>query len=141
MAQGNFTADFSALLRSIRRPSRKEIAFELGIPYSTYDNYLRGLQAFPPDKLFRLYEITGDVRILHFVFRKEAGLVNNPKSIRHLELLLSIDIGKVQELIEAALEDGILEKSEYRLIRKKIIELSRLCESLDDSLRLKLGEA
>jgi len=56
------------------------IAFDLNIPYSTYDNYYHGETPFPPDLLEDLFRITGDKRIINF-FLKPLGLIaiNNPE--------------------------------------------------------------
>jgi hypothetical protein len=71
--QGNFTDKFSSLLQKIEVP-RKEIAFGLGLPYSTLSKYLLGQIAFPPDLIEPLFSLTKDRRILEF-FTKPCGYV------------------------------------------------------------------
>jgi len=69
--QGNNTENFSSLLRILTMPP-KEIAFALGLRYSTYDNYKRGVANFPPDLISSLSNVTRDKRILNF-FVKPCG--------------------------------------------------------------------
>lgn len=70
--QGKFTEKFSeGVLQKLDMP-RKAIAMELNLPYSTYDNYVRGEICFPPDLISKLFEITKDIRILEF-FIKPCG--------------------------------------------------------------------
>jgi len=135
--QGKNTNEFSSVLQKLSLP-RKAIAIDLGIPYSTYDNYYHGVHPFPPDLIPKLYEITRDIEIITF-FLEPLGLVPvdvphtvhpSPKNIRKQEVLLSIGTGQINKFIEKAIEDGKIDNKEYltihRSIRKNIINESKL---------------
>ena len=64
--QGNWTTEFSTrVLQRLKMPI-KELAYHLGVPYQTCYNWIKGLVAFPPDLIAKLYKVTKDSRILKF---------------------------------------------------------------------------
>lgn len=64
--QAKYTAGFSEVLQRIPG-ERKAIAADLGLPYGTLDNFIRGTQSFPPDLISRLFAVTGDWAIIRFI--------------------------------------------------------------------------
>ena len=142
--QGNHTASFSFILQTLNLP-RKAIAIDLGIPYSTYDNWVRGEASFPPDLIPRLYEITKDDRVLEFILEPIGRISiprvngNSSKPIQKLELQLSIFEGKTIEAIENALEDGKITVQEYNSIHRIVNKIRRISAELDISILQKVS--
>ncbi len=111
-AQGKWTAGFSEVLQ--RLPGeRKAIAADLGVPYSTYSNWIYGLQSFPPDLLARLFAVTGEWEILRFfldplglnaVHKYRPGDIGRDggRDLIHLFMGLVDHIGKISHEIEGA---------------------------------------
>ena len=88
--QGNFNGKFSTqVLMKLKKPI-KEIAYDIGVPYKTLWNWIRGVSTYPPDKISKLYQSTKDRRIFDF-FLHPAGFV-----------ALEDPDGKGRELIEKA---------------------------------------
>ena len=136
------------LLQYLETP-RKAIAIELGIPYSTYDNYLRGGVSFPPDLIPALYlacEFESDREsILHF-FLCPLDLIAVPKQngnstktdLQVKQLKLVSEVGKQFDQIQKALEDGVLERKEYDAIHR-LIDRGRVLEAeIDETLKAKV---
>ena len=49
--QGNFTEEFSTrVLKKLKKP-KKEIAYDIGVPYKTLWNWIQGISTYPPDKI------------------------------------------------------------------------------------------
>ena len=72
--QGNFTEEFSTrVLKKLKKP-KKEIAYDIGVPYKTLWNWIQGISTYPPDKISKLYQSTKDPRIFDF-FLRPAGFV------------------------------------------------------------------
>ena len=142
--KGNHTENFSTILQTLTFP-RKAIAYDLGVPYSTYDNWVRGEASFPPDLIPRLYEITKDSRVLEFfldpVGRMSVPQVNSNESrpVQKLELQLYIWGGKATETIEQALEDSIITVREYNHIHKIIRKVQQIAAELDISILQKVS--
>ena len=142
--QGNHTEKFSFILQTLSLP-RKAIAHDLGVPYSTYDNWVRGEASFPPDLIPKLYEITRDDRVLEFIL-EPIGRISIPRinsnptrPIQGLELQLSIFEGKTIEAIENALEDGRITVKEYKSIHEIINKIRRISAELDISILQKVS--
>ena len=142
--KGNHTENFSTILQTLTFP-RKAIAYDLGVPYSTYDNWVRGEASFPPDLIPRLYEITRDDRVLEFIL-EPIGRISIPRvnsnptrPIQRLELELSIFGGKTIEAIENALEDGRITVKEYNSIHEIINKIRRISAELDISILQKVS--
>ena len=57
--QGNELPKFASTLKGLSLP-RKLIAYELGIPYKTYDNYVNGRSAFPNERIPDLLDIISE---------------------------------------------------------------------------------
>jgi len=136
------------LLQYLETP-RKAIAIDLGIPYSTYDNYLRGSVSFPPDLIPALYnacEYEADREsILHF-FLCPLDLIAVPKQngnstktdLQVKQLKLVSEVGKQFDQIQKALEDGIVERHEYDAIHR-LIDRGRVLEAeIDETLKAKV---
>ena len=142
--QGNHTNNFSFILQTLSLP-RKAIAHDLGVPYSTYDNWVRGEASFPPDLIPRLYEITRDDRVLEFILEPIGRISiprinsNESKPIQKLELWLSIFGGKTIEAIENALEDNVITVKEYNSIHEIINKIRRISAELDISILQKVS--
>jgi len=142
--KGNHTENFSTILQTLTFP-RKAIAYDLGVPYSTYDNWVRGEASFPPDLIPKLYEITRDDRVLEFILepigRISIPQVNSNESrpVQKLELQLYIWGGKATETIEQALEDSIITVREYNHIHKIIRKVQQIAAELDISILQKVS--
>ena len=121
-AQGKWTAEFSAFLQTL--PNRKEVAACLGVKYSSFDNWVRGIYSFPPDLLPKLYACSGAQDLWAF-FLDQGGLmaVPQPKASRRMPSTKAPDIYKnlmdaIESLAKAkaaydeAKEDGRLEPHE-----------------------------
>jgi hypothetical protein len=129
--QGNHTENFSALLQTLDTP-RKEIAFGLGLQYSTFDNYVRGLVAFPPDLVSPLYWITKDRRIIEF-FTEPSGFFLRRKPFSAKETTdpvkeaydLGPAMGKAQQVVRDAMLDGRLTPQEHNAIHKALDALEK----------------
>ncbi len=122
--QGNSYREFSEVLQSLEMP-RKAIAIELGVPYSTYDNWVRGEISFPSKYLVRLYEITQDNRILDY-FLKPLGFQYTPdpngnykiqESWRDMLLSLSIRFGNLMRITRDTWKDQVETVRELNLIK------------------------
>ena len=142
--QGKYVKNFSFILQTLNFP-RKAIAHDLGVPYSTYDNWVRGEASFPPDLIPRLYEITRDERI-HEFFLEPNGRISIPqvngnptRPIQRLELELSIFEGKTIEAIENALEDGKITVQEYNSIHRIVNKVRQISAELDISILQKVS--
>ena len=142
--KGNHTNNFSFILQTLNFP-RKAIAHDLGVPYSTYDNWVRGEASFPPDLIPRLYEITRDDRVLEFIL-EPIGRISIPRvnsnptrPIQRLELELSIFEGKTIEAIENALEDGKITVQEYNSIHRIVNKIRQISAELDISILQKVS--
>ena len=142
--KGNHTENFSTILQTLTFP-RKAIAYDLGVPYSTYDNWVRGEASFPPDLIPKLYEITRDDRVLEFILepigRISIPQVNSNESrpVQKLELQLYIWGGKATETIEQALEDSVITVREYNHIHKIIRKVQQIAAELDISILQKVS--
>jgi len=146
--QGKYTFNFSMLLQSLLTP-RKSIAIDLGVPYSTYDNYLRGNVSFPPDLIPALYnacEYESDKEvILHFflcplkmmaVPMKDGNSTETELQVKQLKLVS--EVGKQFDQIQKALADGVLERLEYDVIHR-LIDRGRILEAeIDEALKAKV---
>ena len=147
--QGKHTAGFSTLLSSIQAPPRKSLAADLGVPYSTLDNWVRGLVSFPPDKIPDLIRATRDDRFLRFIldplgldyYEKPNGKNSSRLSIEQLQLLVFILGGKIAEEIRRSLDDGspggrkLTEEEKKKVWERIDQEIRALVE-----LRAKIGE-
>ena len=142
--QGNHTNNFSFILQTLSLP-RKAIAHDLGVPYSTYDNWVRGEASFPPDLISSLYEITKDERIHEFLLEPNGKMAiskvngSESKSVQKLELGLGIFGGRTIEAIENALEDGKITVKEYNSIHEIINKIRRISAELDISILQKVS--
>ena len=121
-AQGKHTEEFSAYLQTL--PNRKEVAACLRIPYSTFDNFLRGLQAFPPDLLPRLFACSGAKDLWAF-FLDQVGMMAIPKPNpgRHVPATAAPDVYehvmdstasvmKARAAYKVAIKDGKIDAAE-----------------------------
>jgi len=147
--QGKHTAEFSALLSSVQSPPRKSIASSLGVSYSTFDNWIRGQVAFPPDRIPDLVRVTGDDRFIRFIleplgldyYKKPNGKNNSRLSIEQHQLLVFILGGKIAEEIRRSLDDGspggrkLTEEEKKKVWERIDQEIRALVE-----LKAKLGE-
>ena len=143
-AQGKFTDGFSEVLQ--RLPNRKAIAADLGLRYSTFDNFLRGLQSFPPDLIAKLYAITGEQAILDFILEPldmVAVSKTRPNDVQRTAapdvyryLLDAVEqLGKVTAEVRAAKADARISPSEYGRIAYFIRDLERQCATVREIIK------
>jgi hypothetical protein len=131
--QGKYCDEFSALLLSLKQ-ERKAIAADLGVPASTYDNWLRGLAAFPPDLIPKLFAITGDWRIWEFFLRPcglqavhEIGAGASPSpDIFQAFLSIAQRLGEAIGEVKKSLEDQTITPVEYGRISYFLTEIERM---------------
>jgi len=140
--QGKHTAGFSALLSSVQTPPRKSLAADLGVPYSTFDNWIRGQAAFPPDRIPDLVRATGDDRFLRFIldplgldyYEKPNGKNNSRLSIEQHQLLVFILGGKIAEEIKRSFADKKLTEEEKKKVQERIDQEIRALVELKGKL-------
>ena len=140
--QGKHTVGFSALLSSVQIPPRKSLAADLGVPYSTFDNWLRGLVSFPPDRIPDLVRATGDDRFLRFIldplgldyYEKPNGKNKSRLSIEQHQLLVFILGGKIAEEIRRAFADRKLTEEEKKKVRERIDQEIRALVELKEKV-------
>ena len=140
--QGKYTDEFSALLLSLKQ-ERKAIAADLGVPASTYDNWLRGLAAFPPDLIAKLFAVTGDWRIWEFFLRPcglktvhEIGGATSPTpDIFETFLSISQRLGEAIAEVKRSLDDDTVTPVEYGRISYFLTEMERMTREARDIIR------
>jgi hypothetical protein len=148
-ALGKYTDGFSEILQ--RLPNRKAIAADLGLPYGTYDNYLRGLQSFPPDLIPKLFAITGDWAILEFFLEPldlHAVAKVKPNGIQKTEspdvyrMLMDITerLGTTTHEVRRAKADAKISPSEYGRIGFFLRDIERLCASIREVIKSEVSE-
>lgn len=147
--QGIHTDGFSEVLQ--RLPNRKAIASDLGIPYGTYDNYLRGLQSFPPDLIARLFAITGERAILEFILEPldmVAVHKTRPNQIQNTDrpdvyrfLMDAFErLGQASKEIRSAKEPSgpgghQISPSEHGRISYFLRDIERICAEIRESIK------
>jgi len=119
-----------------------DIAKEMRIATDTLYRYIRGENIIPPDRIIDLIQATKDVEYLEF-FCDPCGFV--PISQPHGTLTkeerekdqirLSIFTGKALEEIEAAFEDGKLERNEVQKIDKALFKLIEQATRLREKIK------
>jgi hypothetical protein len=140
--QGKYCDEFSALLLSLK-PERKAIAADLGIPYSTLDNFVRGLAAFPPDLIPRLFAVTGDWRIWEFLLRpcglkavhEIGGGASPAPDIFQTFLFIAQRLGEAISEYKRSIEDKKISPVEYARVSYYITEMERLTTEAREILR------
>jgi hypothetical protein len=149
--QAKHTAGFSEILQ--RLPGeRKAIAADLGVSYSTYSNWVYGLQSFPPDLIPRLFAVTGSVDILEFLL-DPCGLMPVPKAKagRHILQSSSADIfrhlmdateslAKAHAAYKIAIKDGHVDEKEAARIFYFLNEAQREEASIEEDVRAEAGK-
>lgn len=149
-AQGKWTDEFSAYLQTL--PNRKEVAACLGVKYSTFDNWLRGLQAFPPDLLSKLYACSGAKDLWAF-FLDRCGLMaipkakarhripatNSPDIFRHL-MDATESLAKAHAAYKIALKDGNINEHEAARITYFLNEAQREEAAIEEDVRAEVGK-
>jgi hypothetical protein len=149
-AQGKWTERFSEYLQGL--PNRKEIAACLGVPYSTFDNWVRGIQSFPPDLLSKLYACTGAKELWPF-FLDPCGLMaiakakprhhipatNSPDIFRHL-MDATESLTKAHAAYKVALKDGNIDEHEAARITYFLNEAQREEAAIEEDVRAEVGK-
>ena len=137
--------EFSAYLQTL--PNRKEVADCLGVKYSTFDNWVRGLYAFPPDLLPRLYACSGAKDLwAFFLDQVEMMAVPKPKAGRHLpstdapeiyEHMMdsTASVMKARAAFKAAIARDGLRESEAHRILYFIHEAERELAAIEEDVR------
>ena len=104
--------------------------------------YIRGERIIPPDRIIDLINVTKEIRFLQF-FCDPCGYIAIPaitakpckKSIRLKEIKLSIINGKTIEEIENALEDGKVDRNEYKKAHQLLTGIRQIAVELDEILK------
>lgn len=151
--KGKCLVEFSSeVLQKLKTP-RKALAIGLGIPYSTYDNYVRGEHNMPCYHLPQLigaceYEEDENL-IAEWILGPEKVVVQRPSirvalgqhshPIKQLEIEAATYTGKVLEIIEEALSDHIVTSSEYKKIKRTINKGIQHLMQMDLSLYRAIG--
>jgi hypothetical protein len=142
--QGKYNDGFSEVLQQL--PNRKAIAADLGIPYGTLDNYIRGLQSFPPDLIARLFAITGEWSILEFILEPldlHAVSKTRPNDIQKTDspdvyrMLMDITerLGETTHEVRKAKADAKISPSEYGRIGYFLRDIERLCAGIRETIK------
>ena len=141
--QGNHTEKFSALLAKLE-PPRKEIAFRLRIPYSTFDKYVCGYISFPPDLVPQLYEITKDRRVIEFFAEPSGFFLRKKQPPRKTkddppkgpDNLIRAAF-KAWEVLRNAFDEN---SGEHQAVHKAIDVLISEAQDVNDALDRKIGK-
>ena len=104
--------------------------------------YIRGENIIPPDRIIDLINVTKETRFLQF-FCDPCGYLAIPamkaksstKSIRLKEIKLSIINGKTIEEIERALEDGKIDRNEYKKAHQLLTHMREIAAEIDECLK------
>lgn len=143
-AQGKWTEGFSEVLQ--RLDNRKAIAADLGVSYSTADNWIRGLYAFPPDLISRLFAITGEWGILNFILdpldlqavpKANGNRIPQTSAPDLYRMLMDITerLGQTTHEVRQAKADGKVSPAEYGRIGYFLREIERLCASIREAIK------
>lgn len=148
--QGKWTDNFSPILQ--RLPGeRKAIASDLGVGYSTFDNWIRGEASFPPDLLSRLFAVTGERAILEFILEPldmMAVSKARPNNIQNTErpdvyrhLMDAFErLGDASKEVRSAKEPNgpsgrKIDPSEYGRIAYFLRDIERLCAEIREAIK------
>ena len=136
---------FLSLLRELEeKMPPKAIAAEAGIKLKTYYSIRKGILHWPEDKYYILCELYEP--FIEFLLPKNFQVIrainaigSSPRSIRRLEIFISILDGKVKEKTEEALEDKKITVKEYNEIHREINKARRTYAELDISILQKVS--
>jgi len=145
--QAKNTSGFSEVLQ--RLDNRKAVAADLGIPYGTFDNFLRGTQSFPPDLISRLFAVTGEWAVLDFILgpldlqavsRATPNHVAGTASPDVYRMLMDITerLGTTTHEVRKAKEDDKISPSEYGRIGFFLREIERLCAGIREAIKAEI---
>jgi len=120
----------------------EDTAKEMRIATDTLYRYIRGENIIPPDRIIDLINVTKEIRFLQF-FCDPCGYLAIPaitvkpstRGIRLKEIKLSIINGKTIEEIEKTLEDGKVDRNEYKKAHQLLTGIRQIAVELDEILK------
>jgi len=116
-----------------------EVAKEMQIATDTLYRYVRGENIIPPDRIIDLIKATHDLDYLEFfsdpvgylVIQKIKDKIDKKESILESELKACLLNAKAIEIVEKALEDGIITDQEFSKIHSGINKARQALASLE----------